>query len=139
MLWKDKYKVGVALIDEQHQELFRRVGDFLQSVRSEDPWQDKLLHVKDTLQFMQEYVVSHFQAEEQYQLELGYPGFKEHKAIHDKFTLEVVDFAKRFESTGYEEDLVQEFSGKLLAWLINHVAATDQQIGKYAQEGADKQ
>jgi len=28
--------------------------------------------------------------------------------------------------------LMQEFGGKLLAWLINHVAAEDQRIANYA-------
>ncbi|HHX18374.1 MAG TPA: hemerythrin, partial [Clostridium sp.] len=27
MMWKDKYKIGVELIDKQHEELFRRVSD----------------------------------------------------------------------------------------------------------------
>ncbi|MPN51039.1 hypothetical protein SDC9_198680 [bioreactor metagenome] len=29
---------------------------------------------------------------------------------------------------------MQQFAGKLLAWLINHVAAEDQHIAAYAKE-----
>ena len=28
MLWKDKYELGVAVIDAQHKELFKRVESF---------------------------------------------------------------------------------------------------------------
>ncbi|RYD02158.1 hypothetical protein N752_27285 [Desulforamulus aquiferis] len=37
----------------------------------------------------------------------------------------------RLEQEGYSEELVQEFSGKLMAWLIMHVAAMDQKLGEY--------
>lgn len=139
MIWKEKYKIGVQLIDEQHKELFKRVSEFLFSVRSEGGWEEKLAKIKDTLTFMQEYVIIHFNAEEAYQIQINYPGYLEHKRIHEQFKAEVVQYAERFAKQGYEEELVQEFAGKLLAWLINHVAATDQQIGEYALEGEKKQ
>jgi len=35
MMWKDKYKIGVEAIDQQHEELFRRVSNFNQTIRNE--------------------------------------------------------------------------------------------------------
>ncbi|MDI9418646.1 MAG: hypothetical protein QM399_00480 [Bacillota bacterium] len=31
MMWKEKYRIGVEAIDNQHRELFQRVSDFLMS------------------------------------------------------------------------------------------------------------
>ncbi len=47
---------------------------------------------------------------------------------------------RSFEKEGYEKDLALEFSGKLMAWLINHVANTDQKISDYADslDGEDE-
>ena len=133
MMWKEKYKIGVGKIDQQHEELFRRVEDFVISLRKEGEWEDKLPKVKETLEFMKGYVVTHFADEEAYQEEEGYPGLEAHRQVHEDFKTEVGEFAAKFEEQGYAEDLVQQFAGKLLAWLINHVAATDQKIADYVK------
>ncbi|WP_434064305.1 bacteriohemerythrin [Proteinivorax tanatarense] len=131
-MWKDKYKVGVEKVDNQHQELFSRVTDFVSTVRKDGDWEDKLEKVKSTMSFMQEYVVVHFDDEERYMKEINFPEYKEHVKIHEEFKNEVNQFAEKFEKEGFKEDLVQSFAGKLMAWLINHVASHDQKIADYA-------
>ena len=138
MMWKEKYKVGVPVIDEQHQELFGRVSNFLQTVKSKGDWAEKLIAVKETMSFMQEYVVSHFHDEEVYQEQINYPDIQDHKEAHRKFKQAVSDYATRMETEGYTEDLVQEFGGKLMTWLIMHVAVMDQKIGVYAKSQGDE-
>jgi hemerythrin len=83
---------------------------------------------------MNGYVVEHFRDEEEYQLRIGYPGYEAHKQIHADMVNYVVQFTKDYEESGYNEQLMQQFAGKLLAWLINHVAAEDQRIATYALE-----
>ena len=46
----------------------------------------------------------------------------------------VLEVANEYERNGCSEQLIQQFAGKLLAWLINHVAAEDQRIAAYAIE-----
>lgn len=134
MMWKEKYKVGVPLIDQQHEELFQRVSEFIKTVQQKGPWQEKIAKVKETMIFMQEYVVYHFDAEEVYQQEINYPEIESHKEAHANFKQAVGNYANKLEKEGYSEELVQEFSGKLMAWLIMHVAGTDTKIGQYVQE-----
>jgi len=131
MMWKDRYKVGVNLIDQQHIELFRRVSDFTQAIRNEENWEDKLDKVKETLSFMQDYVIVHFDAEEAYQEEINYPGYKEHKAIHEDFKESINEYVRIFEEEGFDEDKIQQFGAKLMTWLIMHVGKMDQKIGEY--------
>lgn len=141
MLWKERYRLGVEEVDQQHKELFDRVSSFIKVVKSDErSWEAKIDEVKETLEFMKNYVVTHFHSEEALQKRIGFPGYEEHKAIHENFKAEISDYARRFEEEGYDEDLVQEFSGKLMAWLINHVASTDQNIADYIdrQEGGSK-
>lgn len=133
MIWKEKYMIGVPLIDEQHQELFQRVTDFVETVRSPQPWENKTAKVNSTLDFMKNYVVTHFRDEVQYQKEIGYPDVEAHQKIHNEMVQYVAGIAKQFEEGGYQEKLIQQFAGKLLAWLINHVASEDQKIGDYAK------
>ncbi|MEM1485112.1 hemerythrin family protein [Oscillospiraceae bacterium PP1C4] len=131
MVWKEKYKIGIALIDEQHEELFRRVSDFMQVLRSSAEWEQKIPKVNETLLFMKDYVITHFRDEEAYQREIGYPEREEHRKIHVDMIRYVGEVAEQFEREGYKKELIQQFGGKLLAWLINHVAATDLKIAEY--------
>ncbi|NLP30572.1 MAG: hemerythrin family protein [Clostridiales bacterium] len=134
MLWKDKYELGVPVIDAQHKELFRRVESFLQALRSEVSWDEKIPKINETLEFMKGYVVEHFHDEEEYQRSINYPGYQAHKQIHDGMVNYVLEVSKQYDQSNNNEDLMQQFGGRLMAWLINHVAAEDQRIADYAIE-----
>ena len=131
MLWKEKYRIGVPQIDEQHEELFKRVNDFVTTLRSEGEWNKKINKVNETLNFMKDYVVEHFRDEEQLQESIGYPDAQPHKLLHVNMVNYVVEISEKYENEGYKEELMQQFAGKLLAWLINHVAASDMKIAEY--------
>lgn len=132
-MWKDSYRVGVKLIDEQHQELFKRVSDFTQIIRNSENWEDKLDKVKETMSFMQEYVVDHFHDEEVYQEQINYPDIENHKTAHAKFREGINNYVEIFEKDGLSEEKIQEFGGKLMTWLIMHVGKMDQKIGEYVR------
>lgn len=134
MIWKDNYEIGVKEVDQQHKELFKRLNSFLRVVRSDEDKDIKCEKIEETLDFMSEYVVVHFDSEEAIQKKYNYPEYEKHHQIHERFKAEIAEFKKEFEEDKYNEDLVMEFSGKLLTWLINHVAAEDQKIGDYINE-----
>lgn len=139
MLWKDRYELGVVLIDAQHKELFTRVEAFMKILRSSLCWEDKVQKVNETLAFMRQYVVEHFNAEEAYQKSIGYPHYEAHKKIHADMVSYVLSMSAEYEKSGFDEQLIQRFGGKLLTWLINHVAAEDQRIAYFAiQKGGVK-
>lgn len=140
MIWKEKYKIGVAGIDGQHEELFQRVTSFVETLRAPVPWEDKAEKVNLTMAFMKDYVVSHFRDEEAYQTEIGYPALEAHRKIHWDMVRYVDEIAKQYETSDYQEQLMQQFAGKLLAWLINHVTFEDQKIAAYAaRKGANNE
>lgn len=134
MFWKDKYELGVELIDDQHKELFRRVEEFTKTIRSNTLGENKVQKVNETLEFMKSYVVEHFRDEEEYQKEIGYPDYEKHKQVHDNMVNFVLEVLEEYEKSGYNEVLIQKFAGRLLAWLINHVASEDQKIADYASK-----
>lgn len=138
MIWKEKYKVGVPLIDAQHEELFSRVGSFLTTLRSDKEWGEKVSKVNDTLDFMKDYVVTHFQDEEVYQEKISYPHYAEHKKIHDGMVAYVAEVSEQYEKFGFKEIHMQQFAGKLVTWLVNHVVAEDQKIADYVRSKEGK-
>lgn len=137
MMWKERYRIGVELIDEQHKELFHRLSKFIEIVQNDEEWEQKLDEVKKTLNFMQEYVVYHFDDEERYQEEINYPDIEVHKRVHAEFKEEINEYARILEEEGFTEEKIQELGARLMTWLIMHVGKADQKIGEYvkAREG----
>lgn len=132
-MWKERYKIGVDLIDDQHKELFSILSNFIQTVQNDSPWEEKMEKAKETMFFMNDYVVKHFDEEEKYQEEINYPYIEEHKLAHAKFKEGIQDYVNIFNQGGFTEEKMQEFSGKLMAWLIMHVGHMDQKIGEYVK------
>lgn len=138
MIWKEKYKIGVPLIDAQHEELFSRVTAFVETLRSDKEWDAKVASVNETLNFMKDYVVTHFHDEEAYQGEIGYPQLEQHRKIHNDMVAYVGTISERCENGGLNEITMQQFAGKLVTWLVNHVVADDQKIADYVDESGDE-
>jgi len=131
-MWKERYEIGVKRIDEQHRELFQRVEEFLKATNDPNKdWDQKIEKVKETMNFMGEYVNYHFDDEEKLQEEMGYPNLIEHKEAHRKFKKGIEEYIEKLEADNYSEDLVQEFGGKIMTWLIMHVGDVDQKLGDY--------
>ena len=82
MLWKNRFKVGISGIDQQHEELFCKVADFLLAMRQDGAWEEKLPQVKSTMEFMAQYVIFHFDDEEKYQQTINDPLREEHRQLH---------------------------------------------------------
>ena len=134
MIWKDKYEIGVALIDNQHRELFRCVDTFLQVLRSSVSSEEQAKNAKETLVFMNWYVVKHFRDEEIYQSGIGYSDSEAHKKSHEDMVRYIAQLSCEYAESGYDEPLMQRFAGKILAQLIHHVAAEAQLFTAFAIE-----
>ena len=66
--WKPSMAVGIDEIDEQHQEIIRRAGQFLESLADRSRQDTGIL-----LAYLRTYCVTHFGAEEAWMRESGYP------------------------------------------------------------------
>ena len=131
MIWKEEYKIGVPEFDAQHKELFHRLNSFIELIHSEGSMEEKKEELFETLEFMQEYVVIHFDSEEKIQQKYDFPHYEEHRKIHEQFKAEIEEFAEDFTENEEDEDLVMVFSGRLLTWLIKHVTGDDQKIAEH--------
>ncbi|NLG87180.1 MAG: bacteriohemerythrin, partial [Firmicutes bacterium] len=86
--WKEEYRVGVALIDEQHKKLFEIANRAYELLK--DEWRtDKYDNIVAILEELRDYALFHFNAEEQLMKEIGYRRFLSHKVQHDDFKEEL--------------------------------------------------
>lgn len=131
-LWKDEYSIGSTYIDMQHKELFSRVAALFDALNSDKDRAAKKAKVHETKEFLKEYVIRHFQDEEEFQKSIGYPGLKEHTRMHNGMLIYIYNFDATYEQDEDNETLVRQFAQKLLDWLISHITVQDRKIGEYA-------
>ncbi len=123
MKWTEEdYGTTVSQFDEQHQELFNRVNALNTAVtEGERP------AIGNTLDSLIEYVVKHFQDEEQQMEEKGYADLANHKEIHADLVNTCADLQTKFHANEAEVD-----SGTMTFikdWLDNHIPVIDRKYG----------
>ena len=125
-MWKESYRIGIDLIDRQHEELFRATDTLVRAIEANADKQT----FRQTITFLKDYTVRHFHDEEAYQASIHYSGMEDHKKAHRKFTGIILDFERRLVASDFDIRIVKDLAGTLTAWLIYHVADADQRIAK---------
>ncbi len=124
--WTPALSVGVAEIDAQHRELFRRAARLLEGIRSGEP--EELGGLVD---FLYRYAVEHFGAEEEHMRRTRFPGYARHKAEHDRFVSDLLALAREHEKKGAGAFVSLKVNHWLTQWLKEHVSGTDAELGKF--------
>ncbi len=123
-MWKESYRLGVERIDEQHQKLFKMTGALVRAAR--DGAGEEIY--RKALCFLKDYVVYHFQDEEDYQREIGYSEIEKHIEEHRRFAGKIQEYEAKLNENGYDQRMTKYLAGTLTAWLIHHVANSDQKL-----------
>mgnify|MGYP006274081341 CR=1 FL=1 len=128
--WDDSFLVGVDLIDEQHKELFKRINDLIKA-NKKNKGKEK---IEDTLEFLEDYTVKHFNDEEDLQQKYNYPHHEQHHEIHENFVQEINDFKNDFTDGKVDTAKMMKFNKRITQWLVNHVKGIDQKLGEHIQQ-----
>jgi len=132
-MWKETYRIGYELVDEQHKTLFD-TAVIMKEILGNAEQPDYVDKITDRIVFLKGYCLNHFKDEEEYQKNVGFEGFPEHKKKHDKLVRDVLAYEKELVATNFSEETVGKFFGFLTTWLIYHVCGEDQQIPKRKAE-----
>lgn len=130
MIWSEKYKIGIPAIDAQHKRLFLIIGELQTALQGGLKSSD----FERILQTLDQYKTRHFQLEEKYMEESGYPGLAEQQRAHQYFTTRFQELGKELAETGMTHSVVQTVRKELTDWLKEHVTGLDMQFGEYYQK-----
>ncbi len=125
--WDPKLAVGVGLIDEQHQELFRRVNDLLEALHAARGNEES----GRLLVFLGKYVIEHFRAEERLMASNAYPQAADHKQQHVDFVRTFSDLKSEFDKDGPSLTLAIKLNHAVCGWLRQHIGSTDMALGQF--------
>jgi hemerythrin len=119
--WTPKLAIGVPPIDQQHQELFRRADDLLAALSRGDVL-DEVVRLVD---FLGQYVSTHFKAEEKLMASRGYPELVRHQLLHEV-------------AKGANSRLGLQLNTMVGGWLVNHVGTEDAKIATFLGEDRER-
>jgi hemerythrin len=125
LCWTEAYSVNIAVLDQQHQELFETVSELDRAVHEGNG----KTAVDSVLHKLVHYALSHFLAEESLMREHGFPGLLAHCGQHQMFRAKIAEFLEhhRAGNAGVPASLLFFMHG----WLTMHVLQTDKQYGSY--------
>lgn len=125
--WRKSYEVGVEKIDTQHKELFLKINNLLEACSARKGKEEVL----NTIDFLGDYVITHFSDEEKLQRDNDYPEYKNHKAAHENFIKDYKKLKERMEEEGVSVNFIVSVNKVVVDWLINHIATADKAVGAF--------
>ncbi|HYD29511.1 MAG TPA: bacteriohemerythrin [Azospirillaceae bacterium] len=124
--WTEEFSVGVALMDQEHQELLRLLNEFADAVKA---GRAKGL-LSSTLDRLAEYTAGHLSREEKLLHEHGYPDLFAHRQQHRDLMRQLGDLQGRLQR-GATMSLSLDLLSFLVTWLTDHIQNSDREYGKY--------
>jgi len=118
--WKDEYSVGVAMIDEDHKELLRLIGELTQAISSDPADAPRLCDA------LIEHTLAHFNHEEQWFETLNYPQADQHRRMHQKLKQRLVEYRSQLDLAPATGPLAL-----FTDYLAHHITGADRSYGAW--------
>ncbi|MBF0467280.1 MAG: bacteriohemerythrin [Desulfamplus sp.] len=124
--WRDEFSTGNDILDIQHKELITRISKLLEEA--------ELLNtaaISGTIDFLFDYVYSHFVLEEKMMIQTGYPDFEVHLEQHTYYVKYINNLKKTRLIT---RELISEMQSVLLVWFLEHIIMEDRKMAEHLRE-----
>ncbi len=118
LIWTNSLNTGIDVIDNQH----KRIVEYINKLYSVLSSKADNSAVRDVIDELVDYTMTHFAFEEGLLEEYQYVNIKAHKALHVQFTEQVRGLRDRFDSS---EDASVELNNLMVTWLFNHILHED--------------
>ncbi len=126
IIWDAGSELGVSLMDSDHRDLADKINDVYDACTRHE-WDGSIEHAMAELSY---HTVNHFNREEAFMREIGYPGLRAHCKVHQKLTLildAISDRIGRDKAAAIDEETV-DFLKK---WLLKHIQHADFRLAEY--------
>jgi hemerythrin len=127
--WHESLSVGIAQIDEQHKEWFRRAENLFEAGKQGKAKE----YIGEMLEFLDRYTKKHFADEERYMQQIGYPGLDEQKKAHAAFISQLAKLRDDYESSSGSISVIIAANKIVIDWLTKHISNLDRKIGEFVR------
>ncbi len=126
--WDDRYSVGVARFNEQHQRLVGMINRLDEAVHQGTERQVLLQVLSD----LAGYTKTHFAEEERLMEEHGYPELASHREEHKRLNREVAGLYTSYFTS--KKPLTADMMAFLKNWLYDHIQGNDKRYQPFFSE-----
>lgn len=126
--FKEEYLTGIPMIDQEHEKLFALAENIYQ-LKNDEFIPDKYDNIRQILEELKEYTLTHFAHEEEYMQSIGYKQLFTQKIQHDQLR-EKID---SWDIDAIDEDqdgAIDEILNTVTEWLADHILYLDKKIGQ---------
>ncbi len=128
--WTEDLAVGSREIDDQHKELFKMINQMLEACN-----QGKGKEVlNELLGFLEKYVVTHFDTEENLMKRYNYPDYLNHTIHHEQFIQSFQELKNEMATTGPGTHIVIMTNRIVVGWLNSHIRNVDKLLGAFLKD-----
>lgn len=127
--WDPRLEMGVAVIDQQHREIFRRLRILLAAM-AEHRGRTELATL---FEFMGDYFDHHFGAEEQLMIARDYPGYGPHKTQHEQFQRAYRQMEEQYRRDGSTVVTLLHVARGLTELFRDHINVTDRALATFVR------
>lgn len=124
----DSLITGNNTIDSQHRELIDKVKTFVDACENGDA---KVKAIK-MLDYLEEYTIFHFDAEEKLMKDVSYPGLANHHEKHEEFKKSISSLREFLdEIDGPNDQFMLAVKENVVEWLFGHIKTFDRSIAEF--------
>jgi hemerythrin-like metal-binding protein len=134
--WDSSLNTGNELIDSEHRQLIKAINSFLDAAGDRSSGTAANSRLKDTLSFLNDYTIKHFNDEEQLQRQYKYPNYPAHHDFHEWYKKEVRDMMAAFIKEGSSPALIEQAKKKVGDTIIAHIKSEDVRLAQFIKKGA---
>ncbi|MBE9562492.1 MAG: bacteriohemerythrin, partial [Proteobacteria bacterium] len=128
--WTSAVAVNHPIIDAQHKELFNLIRNLIMSIGNGNTTKE----VEIIINFLENYVVTHFTTEENYMQQCNDPNYFNHKAAHELFKINFQQIKKYYQKNGGSLYLFLRIQDEIVDWLLHHIKKMDQELALSLQK-----
>lgn len=127
--WSSDFETHIDQIDKDHKEIIDAYEKLYLKMK------EGMGHefVQELILFLNNYIETHFEREEAFMIEIGYPELETHHNYHQEFTAQVKLLSRSLGASPNNSDLIR-VNLLIKNWLINHIIKEDMKIHYFIQK-----
>jgi hemerythrin len=123
--WNPKWETGVPLIDGQHHRLLSEFNDFFEAIQTGL----HRSHIENLLEFLLDFLDTHFEEEEIQMRITHYPGLIKHQAYHEAMRFRAHSLVEAFRADPFFAEA--EVVAFVKDWMDNHIGVEDSRMAQH--------
>jgi hemerythrin len=125
--WEESMRLNVPEMDNEHMKLIEQANKLFDSLMAHNGSDAAI----ETLNFLANYAIDHFDSEEKLQKTYNYPHYEEHHQIHEDFKETVGNIISEVETKGISARKKLEINKLTVKWITGHIGREDRKLAQF--------